>query len=37
MKMVQEAGFTVRDLEQPDLPGPRPWTHNDWGVGVRAA
>ena len=35
--LVEEAGFTVRDLEQSYLPGPRPWTYNYWGAGVRAA
>lgn len=35
--MVREAGFTVEALEQSYLPGPRPWTYNYWGTGVRPA
>jgi hypothetical protein len=35
--LIREAGFTVGELEESYLPGPRPWTYNYWGVGVRAA
>lgn len=34
--LVQEAGFRVEGLEHDYLPGPRPWTYNYWGTGVRA-
>lgn len=36
-EMVQNAGFRVEALEQAYLPGPRPWTYNYWGTGVRSA
>ncbi len=35
--LVREAGFTVQELEQSYLPGPRPWAYHYWGTGVRAA
>ncbi len=36
-ELVRGAGFTMETLEQSYLPGPRPWTYNYWGTGVRAA
>ena len=34
-RLLEDAGFTV-DLEQAYLPGPRPWSYNYWGTGVRS-
>lgn len=36
-ELVKESGFRIEGLEQSYLPGPRPWTYNYWGTGVRAA
>lgn len=34
--LLTNAGFTI-ELEQAYLPGPRPWSYNYWGAGIRGA